>query len=277
MRVQVEGARLFFDVQGALLRPDGPWLRQLPTVVIVHTGPGADHTPYKEHIGPALAEVAQVVYVDLRGCGRSDPGTADDWNVERWSSDLHELLQRLAVERPVVLGAGWGAYTALRYAQRWPDELSKLVLVNPTARADLGRIVARFEELGGARAGAAAREFLEHPTELTIATYMRECFVLMVAPAYASALMLTPIWNLPLAIHWTRAELPVIDLRPGLGSIRAPTLVVGGTEDPQYPREAIEEVVQSLQEVEVAWYEGARHSVFRDAPDSIDAVRRFVA
>jgi pimeloyl-ACP methyl ester carboxylesterase len=277
MRVQVDGARLFFDVQGALLRPDGPWLREVPTVVIVHTGPGADHTPYKEHIGPALAEVAQVVYVDLRGCGRSDPGTADDWNVERWSSDLRELLRRLGIERPVVLGAGWGGYTALRYAQRWPDELSKLVLVNPTARVDLSRIVARFEELGGTRAGAAAREFLEHPTELTVATYMRECFVLMVAPAYASALMLTPIWNLPLAIHWTRTELPLIDLRPGLASIAAPTLVVAGTQDPQYPREAIDEVVQSLQAVEVAWYEGARHSVFRDAPDSIDVVRRFVA
>src|SRR4051794_19728872 len=277
MRVQVDGARLFFDVQGALLRPDGPWLREVPTVVIVHTGPGADHTPYKEHIGPALAEVAQVVYVDLRGCGRSDLGTPDDWNVERWSSDLHALLQRLDVERPVVLGAGWGAYTALRYAQRWPDELSKLVLVNPTARVEVGRIVARFEELGGVRAGAAAREFLEHPTELTVATYMRECFVLMVLPAYASALMLTPIWNLPLAIHWTRTELPEIDLRPGLASIAAPTLVVGGTDDPQYPREAIEEVVQSLQAVEVAWYVGARHSVFRDAPDSIDVVRRFVA
>jgi pimeloyl-ACP methyl ester carboxylesterase len=277
MRVQVDGARLFFDVQGALLRPDGPWLREVPTVVVVHTGPGADHTPYKEHVGPALAEVAQVLYVDLRGCGRSDAGRPDDWNVERWSADLRALLQRLSVERPVVLGAGWGSHTALRYAQRWPDELSKLVLVNPTARRDLERIVARFEQLGGVRAGDAAREFLEHPTELTVATYMRECFVLMVPPAYASTLMLTPIWNLPLAIHWTRTELPALDLRPALESVRASTLVVAGTEDAQYPRESIEEVIEGLPAVEVAWFEGARHSVFRDAPESIDVVKAYVA
>src|SRR3982751_3005392 len=144
MRIEVDGARIFFDVQGAKLRPDGPWLREVPTVVIVHTGPGADHTPYKEHVGPALAEVAQVIYVDLRGCGRSDPGSPDDWRIDRWTTDLRELLRRLHVERPVILAAGWGAYMGLTYAQRWPDELSKLVLVNPIARADLPRIIARF-------------------------------------------------------------------------------------------------------------------------------------
>src|SRR4051812_16491007 len=148
MRVQVDGARLFFDVQGAGLRPDGPWLREVPTVVIVHTGPGADHTPYKEHVGPELAHVAQVLYVDLRGCGRSDRGEPGEWRVEQWATDVRTLVRRLRIERPVLLGAGWGGYVALQYAQTWPDELSKLVLVNPTARADLPRIVARFEELG---------------------------------------------------------------------------------------------------------------------------------
>jgi pimeloyl-ACP methyl ester carboxylesterase len=277
MRISVDGAQLFFDVQGAQWRPDGPWLREVPTVVIVHTGPGADHTPYKEHVGPALAEVAQVLYIDLRGCGRSDPGIADDWNVERWSSDLRGLLQRLHVERPVILGAGWGAYTALRYAQRWPDELSKLALVNPTARADVDRIVARFADLGGVRAEAAAREFFTHPSDLTIAKYMRECFGVMVLPAYATTLMLTPIWNLPLAVHWTRTEWPEIDLRPGLSSIAVPSLVLGGTDDPQYPRDAIEEVVAALPDAEAHWFEGARHALFRDAPAAIDVVRRFVA
>ena len=51
MRVEVDGARLFFDIEGAQLRPVGPWLEERPTVVIVHTGPGSDHTAYKEHIG----------------------------------------------------------------------------------------------------------------------------------------------------------------------------------------------------------------------------------
>src|SRR4029079_3703957 len=134
MRVEVDGARLFFDIEGAQLRPVGPWLEERPTVVIVHTGPGSDHTAYKEHIGPRLAQVAQVIYLDMRGCGLSDRCTPDTWNVETWSSDLHALLGRMGVERPVILGAGFGTYTALRYAQRWPADISKLVLSNPNAR-----------------------------------------------------------------------------------------------------------------------------------------------
>jgi pimeloyl-ACP methyl ester carboxylesterase len=243
----------------------------------VHTGPGADHTPYKEHVGPELAHVAQVLYVDLRGCGRSDRGEPGEWRVEQWATDVRTLVRRLRIERPVLLGAGWGGYVALQYAQTWPDELSKLVLVNPTARADLPRIVARFEELGGPRAAEAAREFFDRPSELTVAKYLRECFSVMVLPSYASTLLLTPTWNLELAVHWSATELPRLDLRAGLGKIVAPTHVVAGTDDPQYPRASIEEVVAGIDGATVTWYEGARHAVFRDVPESVEVVRRFVA
>ena len=173
MRVEVDGARLFFDVEGALLRPVGPWLEERPTVVIVHTGPGSDHTAYKEHIGPHLAERAQVVYLDLRGCGLSDRSTPATWNVETWSSDLHGLLARLGVERPVVLGTGFGCFVALRYAQRWPANLSKLVLSNPNARVVTERMLERYAELGGAKARASASEFFERPSEMSIAGFLR--------------------------------------------------------------------------------------------------------
>ena len=69
MRVAVDGARLFTDFEGAKLCPDGPWLREVPTVVIVHTGPGTDHTPYKEHIGPVLAALPQELLEFRRNTG----------------------------------------------------------------------------------------------------------------------------------------------------------------------------------------------------------------
>jgi pimeloyl-ACP methyl ester carboxylesterase len=277
MRVEVDGARLFFDIEGAQLRPVGPWLDERPTVVIVHTGPGSDHTAYKEHIGPRLAEIAQVLYVDLRGHGLSDRCTPETWNVETWSSDLRGLLARIGVERPVILGAGFGCYTALRYAQRWPGDVSKLVLSNPNARVVTERIVARYRELGGSKAEATAREFFEHPSETTIASFLRDCFPVMVPPVYAARLLLMPLWNLELAIHWTATEMATLDLRPELGSIEAPALVLAGSDDPQYPPDSIAEVIEGLPDVRVEHYPGARHSVFRDAPESLDAVVEFVA
>lgn len=267
MRVEVAGAKLFFDVDGAKLRPQGLELRERPTVLIVHTGPGNDHSPYRDHIGPLLAEEMQVVYHDLRGFGRSDLSEPSRWNTEQWSSDLRALTELLEIERPVILGAGWGCYTALRFAQRWPDAVSKLVLVNPAARVVVPRIVARFDELGGASAGEAALRFYEHPSEQSIAQYMRECFHVTVGAANAETLLLNQTWTWTVAVHWVGDEARTLDLRPGLGAITAPTLIAAGTDDPQYPRASIAEVVEGIPHATVRWYEGARHSIFRDRPE----------
>ncbi|HZU19759.1 MAG TPA: alpha/beta hydrolase [Gaiellaceae bacterium] len=276
MRVEVEGARLFVDVDGSKLRPDGRELVERPTVLIVHTGPGNDHSPYRDHIGPFLAAEMQVVYLDLRGFGRSDLSEPARWNTEQWSSDIHAITQVLGIDRPVVLGAGWGAYTALRYAQRWPDELGKLVLVNPAARIVVPRIVARFDELGGPSAGEAAFMYYEHPSEQSIARYMRECFHVTVGPENAEALLLNQTWTWTVAVHWMQHEARTLDLRPALGDISAPTLIAAGTDDPQYPRASIAEVVEGIPHATVRWYEGARHSIFRDRPEVNQMIRGWI-
>ena len=47
MQVLVNGVRLFFDVEGASLVPDGPAMREKPTLMLLHGGPGLDHSLYK--------------------------------------------------------------------------------------------------------------------------------------------------------------------------------------------------------------------------------------
>ena len=44
MHVSVNGVRLFFDVEGAKLVPDGPSMREKPTLLLLHGGPGFDHS-----------------------------------------------------------------------------------------------------------------------------------------------------------------------------------------------------------------------------------------
>ena len=71
MHIRIErNVRLYVDVEGAGLVPDGPAMRDKPTLVLLHGGPGYDHTSFKPAFSQ-LADIAQIVYYDHRGHGRS--------------------------------------------------------------------------------------------------------------------------------------------------------------------------------------------------------------
>jgi pimeloyl-ACP methyl ester carboxylesterase len=58
VQVQVQGTRLWFDVDGPGVVPDGPEMRERPTVVLVDGGPGSyDHFYFK----PDFARLADAV------------------------------------------------------------------------------------------------------------------------------------------------------------------------------------------------------------------------
>jgi hypothetical protein len=59
MRLQVGDVKLFFDVEGAKLRPAGESMREIPTVLL-HGVPGFDHSEFK--VGSSqLAEIADSI------------------------------------------------------------------------------------------------------------------------------------------------------------------------------------------------------------------------
>jgi proline iminopeptidase len=161
MRVEIGGCRLFFDVEGAKLRPDGPRMREVPTLLLLHGGPGADHSIFK----PAhsqLADIAQVVYFDHRGDGRSDGrDDAERWRLAQWGDDVKAMCDALEIERPIVMGVSFGGYVAMAYALRHPEHPAKLILCSTAASpSKIAVQVEVFERLSGVAAGAAARAFL---------------------------------------------------------------------------------------------------------------------
>jgi proline iminopeptidase len=70
MFVTVNGARLFLDIEGPGLVPEGPIMRAKPTLVVLHGGPGFDHSILRPAFSQ-LSDIAQIVYFDQRGSGRS--------------------------------------------------------------------------------------------------------------------------------------------------------------------------------------------------------------
>src|SRR5256885_1055800 len=103
VRARVGDVDLWFDVEGAGLVAEGAGMRERPTVVLLHGGPGFDHSAFKPTYG-RLSDVAQVVYLDHRGNGRSDRGDPADWRLEVWADDVPRFCDALGIARPILLG-----------------------------------------------------------------------------------------------------------------------------------------------------------------------------
>jgi len=277
MRIQVGAVRLYVDVEGAKLVPDGPWMRERPTVVLLHPGPGFDHALFKVQIGPWLAAGTQVVYYDMRGSGRSDPGRPEDLRLERWSDDVRGLCDALHIERPIVFGLGFGSLVALDYAARHPEHPAALVLGAPVARVEPERSIAVYERLGGEEAARAARSFYGDLDERTFADFLRVCFPLLSSYELTSDVIARADWNPAVLIGWMRGEAKEVDVRGRLDAVRAPALVLAGEDDAWAPLESAQEVAELLGgPVRFSSFPGARHSVFRDEPRAYDELRLFL-
>jgi proline iminopeptidase len=278
VKVAVNGVELFFDVEGVQLVPEGPWMRERPVVILLHSGPGIDHSLYKAHIGPELARDAQVIYLDRRGAGRSDWSTTEHWTLDQWVDDLRGFCDALELERPVLLGTGAGGVIALLYAARHPERIDRLVLVSTVARYSHTRVIAMFDRLGGPEAGEVAARYFADPGEATFAEYLRVCvphYTRDPLPADAVARMEI---NTELSALWDGSGRRNYDVREDAGAVQCPTLVLVGEDDPDSGIPGGEELVAALPKGSVTYhvFPNVGHGVFRDAPEAMELVREFV-
>jgi proline iminopeptidase len=272
MHIQVNGVSLFFDTEGPVLEQQGPELRERPTVVALHGGPGLDHSMYRPALSP-LARTAQVVYLDLRGNGRSERSTPDRWNLATWAEDVRAFCDALGIHRPVVLGASFGGFVAQAYATRFPEHPGKLVLLSTNARFNLPRSLAMFERLGGPEAAAVARQFFTDPTPSVFQQYVQVCYPLY-SRLPAKHESPAPILHADVALHFIRGEWHTFDSTKELGRIRCPTLVLAGEHDPVLPFEGSQELVSRLppEHVRFERFPDCGHELLSERPDRVVAL-----
>ena len=270
--------RLFVDVEGPGWVPDGPRLREKPTLLLLHGGPGYDHSSFKP-VFSQLADVAQIVYYDHRGHGRSDRRPAAEWTLDTFADDIVRLCDALGIDKPIVLGQSFGGFVAQRYLARHPGHPGKVILSSTTHHLGLARKLTVFQRLGGEPARAAAEAFWRRPCAQTWAPYNQHCRDLYnTTPADPVARQRT-LMNEAILFAWASGEQQTMQLLPGLAGVRCPVLVMAGEDDPVTPIQDAREIAAAIP---APWgrlvsFPHAGHGAWRDAPAAaMAAIRGFI-
>jgi proline-specific peptidase len=282
MFITVNGQRLFFDVVGEKLRIAGATLVEKPTLIVMHGGPGFDHARMRPDFDH-FADVAQVLYIDHRGNGRSQPSAPATWSLDQWGDDVKALCDTLGIEKPIVFGQSFGGMVAQSYLTRHPGHAAGVVISSSAARMDFSSTYAFFERKGGQKAREIAERFWTQLSDQDLADYMRVCMPLYAtAPPADPAQAARSITNIAMMRHFSGVggEIHRMDFRPALAKAACPVLVIGGREDPITPPHLSEEISSHLPgaTTELALFDGCGHGPFRDAPGRVwPRVREWMA
>lgn len=174
----------------------------------------------------ALASAFRVIRFDVRGFGGSPPRD-EPLTMDRIADDAAGLLDHLELTAAVVCGLSMGGYAALAFSRRYAHRLDRLVLADTKAgpdsdsarrdRHDLA-VKVRFD---GPRAAADVLT-----PKLVGETTLKE------RPELISRIRRIILANSPAGIAAALEALASRpDSAPSLAAIRAPTLVVCGSED----------------------------------------------
>lgn len=280
MWTTVNDVRLFFDVDGALLVPDAGTLRERPTILALHGGPGFDHGYLKPGLA-ALADLAQVVYLDQRCQGRSAGPPVETCTLEQMADDAAAFCAAAGI-RPVVLGHSAGGCVALTMAVRHPDVARALVLCSTApSLGGVGEPSEAMRREGGPEAVAAmAAVFHGEATPDVMATFAERVSPHYLHPDRRHLLPeLLPLSSFELDVSnlfWSRLA-PRYDVRAHLHGISTPTLVVVGDFDWITSPAAAREIAGAIPDAELVEIPGAGHFPFSEQPGAFTAaVTRFL-
>lgn len=280
MKIKINGKNLFFDVEGDGVHIDGPTLTEKPTLVLLHGSPGnSDHSVFKPMFSD-LTDVAQVVYLDLAGSGRSDDPVDGEFSLEAWADDLVAFCDALGIVKPVVLGNSAGGMVAGVYAARHPDHPGKVILSSTQARLDTDRCLDMFDRLGGPEVRAVAMKALVTDGDLdSFIEYATKCMTLY-NPTPQNRVRHT-IFRFPCAdaFHRVGGVWHRMDFRADLDKITCPVMIMVGDMDPVTPLQDSIDLRAGIRPelVRFEQFANAGHSVWLDSPErAFRVIREFV-
>lgn len=270
--ITVNGVELFYAEEGSG-----------PPCLLLHGGPGLDHHEFVPWLTP-LASTARLIYLDYRGNGRSPRISPEQFTTAAVVEDLEALRQSLGFAQMAVLGHSFGGFIALCYALTHPDTVSRLIISCSAPSFDIAaEVEEQLANFGSpAVAAAFAREnemqtdedmraiiFDELPFYFT--TYPKE--IRLRAEDWARRTR----YSAALSSWWSVNQLPLYDVRPRLGELHMPTLVIAGRHDRVCSVHQATIIQQGIHGARLAVCEHSGHMPQMEEPERyIEVVRDFL-
>lgn len=236
-------------------------------LVLIH-GLGASAERWDKVI-PIFEKYFHVVVPDLIGFGYSDKPLVD-YTPEFFSDFLKQFLDALKINAPYLIGSSLGGQITAEFASTHPKDVSKLILVSPagvmkqsTPALDAYIMAALYPNEQSAK---NAFEMMEASGEEVDNSIIQDFVKRMQLPNAKMAFMST---ILGLKNSETITE--------KLKIVRAPTLIIWGSDDPVIPIIHADEFVSSIKDCRFYRMDNAGHTPYVQYPKAFaDVVLDFL-
>ena len=210
------GVRLHHRIQG---QPGAPWL-------VLLNGLLADTTMWAGALS-GLTPSYRVLTFDGRGQGKSDTPPAGAYDVETLAGDAWELLDRLEIRQPWLVGLSNGSNIALELLADHPGCFRGGVLTSTVPRMDFAMRLRLRHWLSCLAAGGAALQFDAVAPYLWGDAFLEKRYEVLKAYHETRGTSDEPL-------EGSRHQIEGIlswDIRPKLDRIKDPVLLLAGAED----------------------------------------------
>jgi len=257
--VSVEGAELFYSTHG-----NGPVCLVLSAIGTV---------PYENLTPPQLSDRLKLVYVDLRGGGRSTGGAAD-LTFDVLAADLEAIRVDLGVERIAVLGHSILGVLAIEYGRRFPASVSHVVVVGTPPTGDIALLSAKSASFFEKDASDERKQLLrDNLSALPESASMGETMLAQVPMRFydarfdAAPLFAESDVKPALLRHIMGRLTPAWSVSVGSSSLGVPILVALGRYDYTVPYVLWDGIADALPNATVQIFEQSGHQPFFEEPD----------
>jgi len=255
-------------------------------IIVLHGGPDFDHSYLVPDLD-RLSDSFHLIYYDQRGRGRSaDRVQPEDVTLASEIADIEKVRQYFHLDSVVLLGHSWGTVLALEYALRYPERVSRMILMNPApaSTADYKQLRTEWlekrpEDMVRRKTISASAAYKEGDPDAVTAYYRihfkaalarREDYEMIIARLRASftkegilksraieARLMNDTWSSP-----------DYDLLPKLKSLRIPTLVISGDHE-FIPAATAEHITQAVPNAHMVTLKDCGHFSYLECPAAV--------